>query len=40
MSWDLYQNYTTALDNEADLIIENLLNLVQQTVVGQTNNII
>ena len=38
-SWDLCQKYGMP-DYEADLTIEDLLNLVQQTVllVGQTNN--
>ena len=40
--WQALESYTTAPDNEADLTIEDLLNLVQQTVLvaGQTNNTI
>ena len=40
--WHALESATTAPDDEADLNIEDLLNLVQQTVllVGQTNNTI
>ena len=40
--WHALESATTAPDDEADLTIEDLLNLVQQTVllVGQTNNTI
>ena len=40
--WHALESATTAPDDEADLTIEDLLNLVQQTVllVGQTNNAI
>ena len=44
MSWQLYalESATTAPDDEADLTLEEVINLVQQTVllVGQTNNTI
>ena len=38
--WHALESATTAPDDEADLAIEDLLNLVQQTVllVGQNNN--
>ena len=41
-TWHALESTTTALDDEADLTIQDLLNLVQQTVllVGQTNNTI
>ena len=40
--WHALESATTSPDNEADLTIEDLLNLVQETVllVGQTNNTI
>ena len=40
--WHALESATTAPDDEADLTIEDLLNLVQQTLllVGQTNNTI
>ena len=44
MSWQLYalESATTAPDDEAYLTLEEVINLVQQTVllVGQTNNTI